>query len=139
MNKTIIIGNLTANPVVNTRKIGEADVKVANFSVAVNEGYGESRKTSYFRVNVWRGLAETCEKFLVKGRKVMVTGPVALRQYQGTDGKIYTNLEIRAEEIEFLDRGQGNGQPEGIPADMVGNPETIENVPVEVTPDVLPF
>lgn len=103
MNKCIIVGNLTADPILNTRKIGEQDVKVANFSVAVNEGYGEHRKTMYFRVNAWRGLAETVSQYLKKGRKVMVTGPVQSRNYIGSNGQAYNALEIRAAEIEFLD------------------------------------
>ncbi len=103
MNKSMIIGNLTADPIVNTRKIGDQDVKVANFSVAVNEGYGEHRKTTYFRVNAWRGLAETVGQYLKKGRKVFVTGPVQSRNYIGSNGQAYNALEIRAESIEFLD------------------------------------
>lgn len=135
MNKIIIVGNLTADPTVATRNIGGNDVKVANFSVAVNEGYGETRKTTYFRVNAWRGLAETIGQYLYKGRKVMVTGPVSLRQYKGTDGKIYTNLEVRADEVEFLD-SQKTETSAGIPAEEVGG---VGNIEEEVTPEGLPF
>lgn len=135
MNKIIIVGNLTADPAVATRNIGGNDVKVANFSVAVNEGYGETRKTTYFRVNAWRGLAETIGQYLSKGRKVMVTGPVSLRQYKGTDGKIYTNLEVRADEVEFLD-SQKTETNAGIPAEEVGG---VGNIEEEVTPEGLPF
>lgn len=139
MNKCIIVGNLTADPIVADRKVGENTVKVANFSVAANNGFGESRQTVFFRVNAWRGQAETCGKYLSKGRKVMVTGPVALRQFKGNDGKIYTNLEIRADEIEFLDSQKNESVGTGIPAEEVGG-VNVDPVTGEVMNDEgLPF
>ena len=49
MNKLIIIGNLTRDPVSNTTPSG---INVCNFSVAVNRGRGEHETTDYFRVTV---------------------------------------------------------------------------------------
>lgn len=107
MNKLIIVGNLTVDPTLKTVNVktasGEAvPTKVCNFSVAVNER-GKDKPT-YFRVHAWRGLAETCATYLKVGRKVMVVGPVKQNSYTDNSGAIRYAMEVRAEEVEFLDR-----------------------------------
>ena len=57
----------------------------------------------YFRVTAWRERGELCAKFLQKGKKVCVIGPVSVSTYTNqNDGKTYANLEQTAEEVEFL-------------------------------------
>lgn len=101
MNKLMIIGNLTADPQSRVVNANGSEIPVCNFSVAANSGFGQNQKTTYFRVSAWRGLAETCQKYLAKGRKVCVVGEVSARAYTGTDGNTYVNLEVRADDIEF--------------------------------------
>ena len=100
MNKLTIIGNLTRDPELRTTSTG---ISVCSFSVAVNR-----RKTSqnpgadFFKVSAWRQLGENCNKWLIKGRKVCVVGPVSVSTYTGQDGKTYANMEVTAEDVEFL-------------------------------------
>ena len=100
MNRLFIIGNLTINPELRTTQNG---VKVCTFTVAVNpRNRKEKQDVQYFRVTAWRDLGELCSKWLVKGKKVAVIGNVSVNAYQGKDGKSYANLEVLAQEIEFL-------------------------------------
>lgn len=116
MIKCVICGNVTADPVLNDREYtnpttGEIiKTQVCNFTVAANDGYGDRRTTTYFRVAVWRGMAETCAKYLSKGRAVLVTGPVKMNNYIDKTGTIRSGIEIRAEDVQFL--GAGNKQIE---------------------------
>ncbi|MBP5462907.1 MAG: single-stranded DNA-binding protein [Lachnospiraceae bacterium] len=101
MNKLTIIGNLTRDPELRTTSSG---VSVCSFTVAVNrkrkqEGQPEA---DFFKVSAWRERGELCAKWLIKGKKVCVIGPVTSRVYQGNDGKTYADLEVVAEEVEFL-------------------------------------
>ena len=101
MNKLTIIGNLTKDPDLRTTKTG---VNVCQFTVAVNrknkaEGHPEA---DYFQVTAWRERGELCAKFLSKGRKVCVIGPVSVRTYTGNDGTTRAQLEVTADEVEFL-------------------------------------
>ena len=101
MNKLTIIGNLTKVPDLRTTKTG---VNVCQFTVAVNrkikvEGQPEA---DFFQVTAWRERGELCAKFLSKGRKVCVIGPVSVRTYTGNDGTTRAQLEVTAEEVEFL-------------------------------------
>ena len=101
MNKCTIIGNLTRDP---ETRITQSGVSVTSFTVAVNgrAKQGEQAQTDYFRVTAWRQLGENCQKYLAKGRKVCVIGPVAVRTYQSNDGGTRASLEITAEDVEFL-------------------------------------
>lgn len=97
MNKLTIIGNLTADPELRTTQDG---INVCNFTVAVNRKQREG--ADFFRVTAWRQLGENCGKFLSKGRKVCVVGPVSVHIYQANDGTTKASLEVTAEDVEFL-------------------------------------
>lgn len=101
MNHLTIIGNLTRDPELNVTQQG---VYVCNFTVAVNrrKAANAPQEADYFRCTVWRQLGENCHKYLAKGRKVCVMGPVSARTYQANDGSTRVSLEITADEVEFL-------------------------------------
>lgn len=96
MNKAIIVGNLTADPQTRTTPNGNS---VCSFTVAVN---GRDNQATFFRVSAWNKLAELCQQYLAKGRKVLVTGPVSARAYQTNGGENRASLELVANEVEFL-------------------------------------
>lgn len=98
MNKLTIIGNLTRDPELRTVSSG---ISVCDFTVAVSRKKG-SDETDFFRVTVWRQLGEICAKYLAKGRKVCVVGPVSARTYQANNGETRVSLEVTAEDVEFL-------------------------------------
>lgn len=73
---------------------------MCSFTVAVNKKKGED--ADFFRVSAWRELGENCNKWLRKGRKVCVIGPVSVSTYQGNDGATRASLEVTAQDVEFL-------------------------------------
>lgn len=97
MNKIILIGNLTADP---EKRATQSGISVTSFTIAVNRRGKE--QTDFFRINTWRGLADTCAKFLVKGRKVSVIGELQARTYEAKDGTTRLSLDVSADEVEFL-------------------------------------
>ncbi len=106
MNKLTIIGNLTRDPELRTTTSG---ISVCSFTVAVNRRQsaqqrqaGQEPEADYFRVTAWRQLGEICGKFLQKGKKVAVVGPVSVSTYEGRDGKTYASLEVTADDVEML-------------------------------------
>ena len=116
MNKLHIIGNLTKAPDLRTVNGQNGPISVCDFTVAVNRRIGGSNgqnDADYFRVTAWRGLGENCSKYLAKGRKVAVIGPVSVRTYQAQDGQTRASLEVQAEEVEFLSPAPGSGQKDG--------------------------
>lgn len=101
MNKMIIIGNLTRDPEMRTTPSGHT---VCDFTVAVNgrRSSGGDQTVQYFRITAWRQLGESCAKYLSKGRKAFVSGPLTARTYTANDGSTRMSLEITAEDVEFL-------------------------------------
>ena len=113
MNKIILIGNLTADPKLAYTQ--GTNIPVCNFTIAVNERRGGEDKTQFFRVTVWRKLGEACAQYLAKGRKVFVSGALSYSTYQRSDGGTGVNLEVTADDVEFLsprDPGQGQTAPD---------------------------
>ena len=99
MNKLTIIGNLARDPELRTVRDG---ISVCDFTVAVNRR-GSRQNTAngqsdadFFRVTAWRQLGELCAKYLAKGRKVCVVGPVSARTYTANDGTTRVSLEVTA-------------------------------------------
>ena len=104
MNKLTIIGNLTRDPELRTTSTG---VNVCTFTVAVNrrnrrDDQNGQPEADFFRVSVWRQLADICAKYLAKGRKVCVVGSVSVHTFTGNDGTARASLEVNAEDVEFL-------------------------------------
>jgi len=102
MNKLILVGNLTRDPELRATPSG---VSVCNFDIAVNERRAQQNGQSgvtYFRVTAWRQTGENCAKYLAKGRKVFVSGPVSASVYQTRNGETRVQLEVTAEDVAFL-------------------------------------
>ena len=113
MNKIILIGNLTRDPESRTTPSGHT---VCNFDIAVNERRGGQDNTLYFRIAAWDRTGESCQRYLSKGRKVFVAGPLSYRTYQANDGTTRVSLEVNANDVEFLssrndDMGNGGYAP----------------------------
>ena len=103
MNKLTIIGNLTADPEMRVTTTGR---NVCTFTVAVNRRDGEA---DFFRVSAWEKRGEVCKKYLTKGKKVCVIGPVSVHTYQANSGETRANLEVTADDVEFLSSNSSNG------------------------------
>ena len=134
MNKTIIIGNLTKDPELRTTTTG---VNVCTFTVAVNRRKTQANQNpeaDFFKVTAWRERGELCAKFLRKGRKVCVIGPVSVSTYTGNDGATRANLEVTADEVEFLSPRVSDSEEE-TPAPRVDYASGFE----QVETDQLPF
>lgn len=101
MNKLTIIGNLTRDPELRTTGNGH---NVCSFTVAVNrrKSANGQQEADFFRVSAWRQLGDNCQRYLAKGRKVAVVGPVSVSTYQASDGSTRAQLEITADDVEFL-------------------------------------
>ncbi|MCK9225597.1 MAG: single-stranded DNA-binding protein [Candidatus Muirbacterium halophilum] len=98
MNQVSIIGNLTRDPEMRTTNNG---TPVTSFSIAVNTGWGDNKKTAFIPITVWNKAAESCHQFLNKGSKVAVSGKLDTGSYE-KDGKTIYTWEVVANNVEFL-------------------------------------
>ena len=145
MNKLTIIGNLTRDPELRTTSAG---INVCDFTVAVNrrtrkDAQGGQPEADFFRVSAWRERGELCAKYLAKGRKVCVVGPVSVHTYQANDGTTRASMDINATDVEFLssrnDAEAGGGYSAPAPAAPAPSAETPAAGFTAVETDELPF
>lgn len=106
VNKVILIGNITRDPVVKTTESGK---KVALFTIATNRIYknteGQQKSESEFNNCVaWWNLAERCEKFLKKWKLVYTEGRLKTRVIEKEDGFKTYKTEIVISNLIFLNK-----------------------------------
>lgn len=109
LNQINIIGNVTRDP--ETRNVGSGTV--AQFSVAVNEGSGDRKKTTFFDCDAWDQKASFVSQYVGKGALVYVSGRVVIDEYTGTDGQKRRSFKIRAYDVQLLHSRDGAAQPQG--------------------------
>jgi len=105
LNKIILIGLLGKDPELRYTPQGTA---VCGFSLACTSGFGDKKKTEWFKVNAWQKTAEACEKYLTKGDQVYVEGRMESRSWD-KDGTKMTSWEVQASDVKFL-KTKGSGQ-----------------------------
>jgi single-strand DNA-binding protein len=115
VNKVILIGNLGADPEL---KYTPSNRPLCNLSLATNEVFKDKsgarqERTEWHRVTVWGEQAETCSKYLAKGRSVYVEGRLQTRSWDDKEGKKRYSTDIVADRVVFLGGGGGPGAGAG--------------------------
>lgn len=98
INKVILMGRITKDPELrytNTNK------SVCSFTVAVESGYGDSKKTDFINCIAWNKAAELLAKYFTKGMMIIVSGRISTRTWEGKDGRKNYVTEVLANEIQF--------------------------------------
>ena len=104
MNKVILCGNLTKDMEVKiykgkTKK--DNDNIVGKFTVAVNEGYGENKKTTFIPITIFNKTVENLEEYLIKGTKVNIVGRLDIQNVETEEGH-KTYVSVISNEIQLL-------------------------------------
>lgn len=105
VNKVILLGNLTRDPELRHT---EHNKSVCSFGLATNRNWttntGEKREeTDFHRIVAWGKLAELCQQYLAKGRRVLVEGRLQTHTYTGHDGTQKMATEVVIDEMVMLD------------------------------------
>lgn len=103
MNKWVGIGRLVADPELKfTAGNGTANT---TFKIAIDDGYGENKKTNFIPIVVWGKSAESAANYLTKGSQVGISGKIQTRSYDAKDGTKRYVTEVVADQfggVEFL-------------------------------------
>jgi single-strand DNA-binding protein len=134
MNSVNIIGRITAQPEIRYTSNGKG---VANATLAVDDGYGEKKKTLFLALTFWSPQAETAHQHLVKGQRIGVSGRLSQEEFtpQGADKPI-RKTHITVVTFDFLDKPAGAppAHCHDAPSQRSANPE-----PPADEPDDVPF
>lgn len=137
MNRLTIIGNLTRDPELRSVMAAGQQQTVCSYTVAVNRPRknGQDMGADFFRVSVWGRRAETDSRYLRKGSKVCVSGPVRASAYTDRDGAMRAQMELMANEVEYLSSSQGADEASA----KAAPPVDAQTGYAQVDPEDLPF
>lgn len=121
MNKFIALGNLTKDPESKTTKSGK---NVCSFSIAINNKISNS--VTYIDVETWNKSAENCDRFLSKGRKVLIEGKLQLNTWQSKSGENRSKIFCVADLVTFLDKNTEAQEGQQKPQEVVSKQEDDE-------------
>jgi single-strand DNA-binding protein len=103
----ILVGNLGKDPEMRYTPKG---VPVCSFPMATSETYKDRNsgeritQTEWHNIVIWRGMAETAEKYLRKGSQVFIEGKIKTRSWDDQQGQKRYTTEIIADIMQLLDR-----------------------------------
>lgn len=119
LNRVMMIGNLTADPVV--RETGKGNL-VASFSMALNhrtsrrEGSSGGEETTFVDVVVWDRMAENASEYLHKGSGVLIEGRLQQDRWEDKEtGQKRSKLQVVGERMRFLGGASRNEERQSDP------------------------
>lgn len=94
------MGRLTADPELKQTPNG---VSVTSFTIAVDRDYAktEEKMTDFINIVAWRGTAEFICKFFKKGRLIILSGSLQVRNYTTKEGEKRYVSEVVADKVYF--------------------------------------
>ncbi len=128
LNRVTIIGHLGQDP--ELRYLPTSGQPVTGFSVATDESFtgrdgNRQERVEWHNIVVFGKLAETCTKYLAKGRQVYVEGRLRTREFEGKNGGgKRQRAEIVAQRVQFL-----GPRPEAPAGGDAEEPAASEEVP----------
>ena len=110
MNSVVLIGRLARDPELSYTP--NTQTAVCRFTLAVDRPrrQGEDQGADFLRITVFGRQAETCDRYLSKGRQAAVHGRIETGSYKNREGVTVYTTDIIADRVEFLGGGSGGGQ-----------------------------
>ncbi|HNZ09664.1 MAG TPA: single-stranded DNA-binding protein [Bacillota bacterium] len=139
LNRVILIGRLTQDPVLSYTQSGKA---VAKFTLAVDKGIKDQNGRSqadFIDIVVWDKQAENVSNYVKKGHLTAVEGRLQVRSYETQEGQKRRAWEVVANRVVFLEKRGEGGYSRG-PQPQEGAPEEVDDeMGVEELADEPPF
>lgn len=133
MNKVILMGRLTRDPVVRYSQ-GEKQMAVARYTLAVNRRFKREGDPAADFINcvAFGRAGEFAEKYFRQGLKIVISGRIQTGSYTNKDGiKVYTT-DVIVEEQDFAESKASAERHQQTTADgdgFMNIPEGVEELP----------
>ena len=100
MNKVNIIGRVGSDPELRYTPAGKA---VTEINLAVDDGYGENKRTAWIGVTIWGATAECAAKYVRKGHRLGITGRLTQDEWEDKQtGKKVRKTKVTCEDMHLL-------------------------------------
>lgn len=142
MNRVILMGRLTRNPVVRYSQ-GERSMAIARYSLAVERRGGKrtdgDQTADFINCVAFDKAGEFAEKYFHQGMRVLVSGRIQTGSYTNKDGqKVYTT-EVIVEDQEFADSKGAAGQGQQQARNCTEDSDGFMTIPDGADDEGLPF
>ncbi len=138
LNKVILIGNLTRDPILRESSSG---VLVCTFGLATNtswkDGEGNVQERAEFHnILAFNKLAEICAQVLASGMLVYIEGELRTRVKEKDNGEKYYKTEIKLNDMLLLN--SKDRSPVGVDAAKSTGDDLVEKIGDEQMPEPNP-
>lgn len=119
LNCCTFTGRVTRDAEVST--VGAKGTMLTKFAIAVNTGFGQYARVSFFNVQVWGKSGEAIVQYLKKGKQVGVSGVLENQKYTGRDGQQHDSWTLTCQGVTLLaDAQHKDDSPEApVPQDDI--------------------
>jgi single-strand DNA-binding protein len=141
MNSVQLMGRLIKDVELRFTQGGMA---VAEFTIAVDKQLSRDKKAEFekankptadfIRIAVWGKLAESCEKYTAKGKRIIVQGSISTDRYKDKDGKDVNKTFVNANNVQFVDFADSNKNEHKAQVDDFDDFRTVDD-----ESDLIPF
>ena len=146
MNKTILVGRLTADPELRQTQSGVATCK---FTVAIDRKFADKnsgeKQSDFITCVAWRQTAEFVSRYFNKGKMIALEGSLRTGKYQDKNHEDVTHYttEVYVDNVEFVGgKGDGGQQTRTSPAQTATPTPAAETTPAvaeETSNEDIPF
>jgi single-strand DNA-binding protein len=111
LNRVILLGRLGRDPEIRTTQSGMvvATLNLATDSRRPDGNNGWKNVTEWHRVVLFGKQGELAQKFLTKGREVLIEGELRTREWQDKQGQKRWTTEVVAQNMRFVGGRGGSG------------------------------
>jgi single-strand DNA-binding protein len=105
MNNLSATGNIGSDAEVRHTASGAV---ITSWSFALSSGYGDKRKTTWLRCNLFGDRGEKLAPMLLKGTQVAVNGEISLNEYVAKDGTNKSSIELNVSSVTLLGKKESS-------------------------------
>lgn len=137
MNKIILVGRLCRDP--ELKYLGEKNVAVTRFTLAVNRDYKNSQgnyETDFINCEIWNKQAEIFSEYMTKGTLVYVEGKLKVDQYVSSNGDNKKSISVRCNLFKFIDSKQKENTNKSFNGNEIFTEEVFEG---DIAESEIPF
>lgn len=104
LNSITLVGRATRDP---ESRFTANNHQVCNFTLAVDDGYGDKKTTAFVDVTCWSKTAEAVQQYAVKGQELGVIGSLRQDSWEDKDGNKRSKLYVNAQTVQFGQKPKG--------------------------------
>lgn len=123
MDKCLFLGRLSKDVELRATQSGKS---VANFSIAVDTGYGENKKANFFNVVAFDKNADNIAKFFHKGDRIALETEAQQNVWTDKEGQKHYDVNFVVRSWEFCESTKGREEQKPGIDDFMAIPDTME-------------